>query len=90
MPSSLEATEKLKPYLIDEVWSTFIYTQEEGKKLLPLETDIAKYANEMSDKFITGTISFEQWDEYVKEIKKLGLDEYMKIQNAAYERYKNS
>ncbi|WP_062109239.1 extracellular solute-binding protein [Bacillus niameyensis] len=90
LPSSLEATEKLKPYLIDEVWSTFIYTQEEGKKLLPLETDIAKYANEMSDKFITGTISFEQWDEYVKEIKKLGLDEYMKIQNAAYERYKNS
>lgn len=87
LPSSLKATEKLEPYLIEEVWPKFTFSQEENSKLAPLASDIEKYANEMRDKFITGTTSFSEWDKYVETIKKMGLEEYMEIKNTAFKRY---
>lgn len=83
---SLEAAEKLEPYLPSTAWSGFNFTVEENKVLTSTGADIEKYVNEMRDKFIVGSESFDDWDEYVKTIEKMGLEEYMKIQNAAYER----
>ncbi|HLQ71359.1 MAG TPA: ABC transporter substrate-binding protein, partial [Bacillota bacterium] len=89
-PSSLESAEMLEPFMIDEVWPSFTYTHEENKELLSLATDIEKYVDEMRDKFISGDESFEKWDDYVKKIKNMGLEEYMQIQNQAFDRYKKS
>jgi len=87
-PESLAATEKIKPYLAEEIWSEFTYTADESRKLMALATDIEKYVNEMQAKFITGEISFTEWDKYLDTLNKMGLDEYMEIKKAAYERYK--
>lgn len=84
---SLAAAEQLEPYLPDTAWPNFNFTAEENKILTSTGADIEKYVNEMRDKFIAGSESFAEWDEYVKTIEKMGLEEYMKIQNAAYERY---
>ncbi|UUZ79360.1 hypothetical protein LJK88_29860 [Paenibacillus sp. P26] len=46
-----------------------------------------KYVDEMSTKFITGDAPFSQWDTYVATLKKMGLDRYMSIYEAAYKRY---
>ncbi|GIN70024.1 ABC transporter substrate-binding protein [Bacillus sp. J14TS2] len=90
LPSSIEAAERLEPNMLDEIWPSFTYTVEENNKLSGLEADIHKYVNEMQDKFITGTEPFSKWDDYIKEIEKMGLDQYMEIQEEAYKRYKNN
>lgn len=84
---SLDATELNKPYLLDEVWPKFTYTVDESKALAGSLADIKKYVTEMRDKFIIGMIPFSQWDKYVKTITDLGLEKYLQIEEAAYERY---
>ena len=44
----------------------------------------------MNVKFFTGVESIEEkFDEYVKRLYDLGLQEVLDIENAAYKRYKN-
>lgn len=86
-PASIEAANKLEPFVPEELWPGFTYTEEENKTLSATGSDIDKYVEEMRDKFITGEMSFSEWDKYVKTIKDMGLDNYMEIQQAAYERY---
>jgi putative aldouronate transport system substrate-binding protein len=42
----------------------------------------------MTAKFVSGKSSFDEWDAYVETLKKMKLDEYMSIYEAAYERYR--
>ncbi|WP_036720093.1 extracellular solute-binding protein [Paenibacillus harenae] len=88
LPSMIAATETVKPYLPEEVWPAFIYTLEENDQMTQLHNDIDIYVKETQAKFITGSMSFAEWDKYVEQFMKMGLDEYMNIYNAAYERYK--
>lgn len=87
---ALEAAKKVEPYLIEEAWPPFTYTEEEAKRLDALAADIEKYVVEMQDKFIVGETAFSEWDSYVDSIQKMGLDEYMEIQKAAFERYEEN
>lgn len=82
----LDAADDLESDLPDEIWPTFTYTEEESKELESLE-DISKYVEEMQDKFIAGEESFEEWDNYIDELEKMGLEDFMEIQEAALERY---
>lgn len=84
---SLAAAEGLKPYLPETAWPRFNFTAEENKVLTSTGADIEKYVAEMRDKFIAGSIPFSEWDEYVKTLGTMGLEEYMNIQEDAYERY---
>lgn len=81
---------KLEPDAIEEVWPAFTFTEEENKKMASFGADINKYVSEMTDKFVKGDISFDKWDEYVKTLEDMNLEEYLEIQQAAYERYENN
>ena len=83
----LDAAETLEPDAIENPLPQLPYTNDEMKTLDSLGSDIEKYVNEMQDKFIEGQISFDKWDDYVETIEKMGLEEYMEIQQDAYERY---
>lgn len=87
-PQSLEAADKIEPYVPDEIWPGFLYTEEENKFMNSKGADIDKYVTEMTEKFISGDEPLSNWDKYVEEIEKMGLDEYMDIQQEAYDRYK--
>lgn len=86
-PQPMEAAEKLEPYLIEESWPEFTYTNDEAKVLQSVGSDIEKYADEMRDKFITGDEPFSEWDKYIETLEGMGLDKYMETQEAAYSRY---
>lgn len=87
-PAAVEAGKKLKPYFPKELWPPgFTFTKEENDKMTALAGDIEKYVNEMTDKFITGKVPFSEWDKYVKQVDNMGLKDYMKIQQAAYDRF---
>lgn len=87
---SSKAAENMKKYTPKELWGPFSYTMEENDRISSLENDIMSYVNQMAPQFIQGKASLSQWDSYVEQIKKMGLDEYMKIYTAAYERYKKN
>lgn len=89
-PLDHEAAEMLDDYLIDEIWPAFTYEAEENKRISILSTDLEKYVSEMQAQFITGEESFDKWDDYVKEVEKIGVEEYMEIQQAAYDRYNDN
>ena len=87
--TSLEAAEKLEPYIPDNIMSGVTYTKDENTFMNSTGTDIQKYVNEMRDKFISGEESLDDsnWENYVETIESMGLDEYLSIQKGAYERY---
>ncbi len=85
-----QAKKNMVPYLPREVWTEFMFKPEETDELTGVATDIDTYVKEKAAEFITGKTSFSEWDNYVETIKKMGLDTYMKIYKAAYERYKKS
>lgn len=87
MPINVKAAENMKPYFPKEIWSAFTYTQEEREKMQPIETDVIAYVTQMVPQFIAGKASFAEWDSYVEKIKKMGIEDYLKIYQAAYERY---
>lgn len=84
---SMAAMDTLEPDVIDEIWAPFNYTVEEQKRLAPIEDDMEKYVDEMKVKFITGDEPLSEWDNYIKEIEKMNLDEYMEIKQDALDRY---
>lgn len=89
LPTSVENAKKAEPYVLpqDQVWPPFNFTQEEQSELTTIQTDIETYVNEMRDKFITGNESFDNWDQYVAALKKMGVDRYVAIYQSASERY---
>ncbi len=51
--------------------------------------DIDTYRDEMLLKFITGKEPISKFDSYVEQLKKIGIEEVIKLQQTALERYNN-
>lgn len=64
------------------------YTMEEQQKLISLTATMAPRQEEYMVKFITGEMSFSEWDTFVDAMKKLGSDQVEQIINTAYNRWK--
>ena len=62
-------------------------TADESKEMATYMADIEKYRDQQTIGFINGTISFDEWDNYVETINGMGLDKVLEIQNAALGRY---
>ncbi len=50
-------------------------------------TDCETYAKEMVMGFLTGSVSFDRWDEYVAQLKELGIEDCIAVRQTAYDRY---
>ncbi|NOU92657.1 extracellular solute-binding protein [Paenibacillus sp. LMG 31456] len=90
LPESMAVGKKAEPFKLKELWNNFNFTEEETEFRSTVGTDIHTYIGEMEAKFITGAQPMSDWDKYTADVKKLGVDEYMKGYKKAYERYKNS
>lgn len=62
-------------------------TSDESKEFSTIMNEINTYRDEMTLKFIFGTESLDNFDEYVKNIENMGLSRALEIQNAALGRY---
>ncbi|MDR6879368.1 extracellular solute-binding protein [Bacillus sp. 3255] len=62
-------------------------TASESSKFASAMNDINTYKDEMFNKFIMGAEPLDNFDKYVKTIEGMGLQEAIKIQQAALERY---
>jgi len=90
--ASIEAADKIEPYVPDEIWSKFTYTNDENKYMSSAGSDIEKYVEEMRDKFIAGDEPLDDanWEKYKKSLEDMGLEEYMDVQKEAFERYQDN
>ncbi len=64
-------------------------TQDESQKLSSIMNEINTYTDEMFNKFIMGLEPIDNYDKYVQRVKGLGIDNAIKIQQAALDRYNN-
>lgn len=64
-------------------------TEEEDLAFKEINAPIGKYSNEMLLKFILGEASLEQFDDYVDQIVKMGINDAIAIQQVALDRYNN-
>jgi putative aldouronate transport system substrate-binding protein len=62
-------------------------TQDESSKFASIMTDINTYKDEMLLKFIMGVEPIDNFDQYVKKIQSMGIDNAIQIQQAALERF---
>jgi len=74
------------PKFPKEVISDFPYTKEEIEQIANIKTTIDAYVYDMAVAFITGNKSLSEWDNYLKELDKMGLNEYIAVSQKAYER----
>ena len=63
------------------------YTSDESAEIGRYNTNLETTADEWALNFILGTVSFDQWDTYVEEMKALGYEEAVVITQAAVDRY---
>jgi len=65
-----------------------VYTDAEASRRASLKTDILGYIQTMKAQFIRGEVDIDaEWDNFVKKIESIGLEELMSIEQAAYNRY---
>ncbi|MFK7692041.1 ABC transporter substrate-binding protein [Paenibacillus sp. HJGM_3] len=70
------------------VMPTFISpTVDESKEMAKLTTAITSYKEEMFVKFVMGKEPLEKFDDYVKQMKDMGIDKVIKIYQDALDRY---
>ena len=86
-PDSIAAAEKVAPYFPETIWSPFSFTMEEMDVVSSIGTDIDNYVIEMRAAFLTGKVSFDEWDKYINTIERMGLGRYIEVYENAYERY---
>jgi putative aldouronate transport system substrate-binding protein len=83
-------TKEVEPYKVDikNLYPPLFFTDDESISLTDMNM-MLKYIDESTARFITGDLDIESdWDSYINEIKKQGIDEYIKIYQNAYERMK--
>lgn len=71
-----------------EVIPRLSYTADELKKIANSKTAIDSYVTDTAVAFITGNMPLSQWDKYLSELNKMGLDSYLATAQAAYDRTK--
>lgn len=89
-PDQTKAAKLVEPDAQTNVWPSFTYTQDEAERLDSLSADIDKYVSESREKFISSDLKLSRWNSYVDKIKKMGLDDYLEIQQAALDRYRKA
>lgn len=63
------------------------HTTEESNEVAQIMADVDAYSLEMDIKFILGTTSLDTFDDYVNQLKKLGIDKAVQLKQTAYDRY---
>ncbi|MCR2822966.1 extracellular solute-binding protein [Lederbergia panacisoli] len=85
----LEIDKEINKY-VKEQFPNVVFTEEEMNRVSALNTDLNSYITSMQSKWIVEGGAAKEWDSYISQLKKMGYDEFIEIQNTAFERYQDS
>lgn len=63
------------------------FTEDESRLIATVMTPITAYLNEMMSRFITGRTPLAEFDSFTQTIRKMGIDQIIRIYEDAYKRY---
>lgn len=86
---AVESGKEYHPYM-GEGYPTVRYKAEDQEKLSLIETDLTTYVGQMIAKFIVGEEPLSNFDAYVENIKKMKIDEALKIRQAGLDAVKKA
>ena len=90
MPAATDMTDVTVPLYVDkhpeEIIAMLTHTSDELLDLSDIETSIKSYVQECMTRFVMGDKPFSEWDSYVKELEDMGLEQYLEIKQAAFDR----
>ncbi|MEF2244017.1 MULTISPECIES: sugar ABC transporter substrate-binding protein [unclassified Paenibacillus] len=78
------------PYLVYNEFPKVYMTVEENSELTRYKTDIGTYVEKMYAQWMLNGGIETEWDGYVQQVNKMGLDRMIAIYQQAYDRYKTN
>lgn len=86
-----QSLENLYPYMRDPFPDGFLKYDAKDREILANRlTEITTYVTQMTARFITGNESLSKWDDFVQEVKKMGINEVLEIKQTAYDRLREN
>jgi len=85
----LQLDKQINKY-VKEQFPNVSYTEDEMNRLSALTTDLDSYVTTMQSKWVVEGGASKEWNSYISQLKQMGLDEYMKIQKKAFDRYQKN
>jgi putative aldouronate transport system substrate-binding protein len=76
------------PQMQKEKYPNIFFTEDELETIERLKPETQTYTNSMRAKFLLNGVTDADWDQYVASLKKMGLDDLMKVYQDGYDRYK--
>jgi putative aldouronate transport system substrate-binding protein len=86
-PNALQAMEIWEGDQSGMIPKTLTLTSEDGPRFYAIMSDIQTYVTEMIPKFIMGIEPIEKFDQFTAQLKKMGIEEAIGIEQAALTRY---
>ncbi len=86
-PAQTEALELWKTDMVSHTLPSITPSQEEANELNELITGIDDYVNQQTLKYITGNADLADYDSFVAELKRLGVERVIEIKQAQLDRF---
>lgn len=79
---------KLLPYSVNVYPSAYLsFSNEDATRIAELTTDINTFVGENFASFMIDGVTDDSWNNYVSQIRKMGIDEVVELQQKAYDAY---
>ncbi|MDY7224154.1 extracellular solute-binding protein [Halalkalibacterium halodurans] len=75
------------PYLVEENYPDIFFTEEELDRINRLEMEILDFVNQQQALWLLNGGVEEEWDSYVNQLERMGLDELMEIYQEGLDRF---
>ncbi|MFD0960242.1 extracellular solute-binding protein [Paenibacillus chungangensis] len=88
---AVEAKAKVGSYIdFDKSMPPVTLTSEQNDQVISLLADIRTFRDEYANAFVMGNRSFDEYDKFVDQLKKMKVEEVIAVYQEAYESYLNS
>lgn len=85
-PIQLDGVNRLQPYYVTSLMPALKPTADETTELSQFVNDCVTFRDEQLQKFIMGQRDFSEWDSFISDWKKMGMDREEQIVQAMYSR----
>lgn len=70
----------------NNIYPRVFFSIEEAEKIAQIEADLPQYVQKKRTEWIQGADIDKEWDGFIKELDRLGMQDWLKIKQAAYDR----
>lgn len=83
--------EVMAPHMGDQhIYPDIMFSKDDLDRLSVIEADLFPYIDRKRAEWITNGQADEEWEEYLEELERLGLSEWLEIHQNAYDQYLES